>query len=233
MTEQSPSAAPHAIRILLADDHPLFRDALRRAVSEAQPTALIDEVGDIAALITRLEAGHIPDLLLLDLTMPGARGFSALVQLQAHYPQIPVLLVSATEDAVMVARALAHGARGFVPKSASRSEIATAMATVLAGQSWLPVQYAAVDAELADHNEAMAAHRLSDLTPQQFRIALLLAEGKLNKQIGLELGISENTVKVHVSTILQRLRVSNRTQVAVMVEALHIESNSGAEGPRY
>lgn len=221
MTDQPLSTAT---RILLADDHPLFRDALRRAVSEAQPHAVIDEVGDIASMITRLESGQTPDLLLLDLTMPGARGFSALVQLQAHYPQIPVLLVSATEDATMVARALAHGARGFVPKSASRSDIATALSTVLSGQSWLPAQYAAVDAEIADHNEAMAAHRLGDLTPQQFRIALLLAEGKLNKQIGLELGISENTVKVHVSTILQRLRVSNRTQVAVMVESLHIDS---------
>jgi DNA-binding NarL/FixJ family response regulator len=217
---------------LLADDHPLFRDALRRAVTEAQPTAVIDEVGDIASLINCFEHGALPDLVLLDLAMPGARGFSALVQLQAHHPKVPVLVVSATEDARMVSRALAHGARGFVPKSATRGEIATALATVLAGQSWLPAQFAMVDAELADHNEAMAAHRLGDLTTQQFRIALLLAEGKLNKQIGLELRISENTVKVHVSTILQRLRVSNRTQVAVMVEALHVESGNN-ESSRY
>jgi DNA-binding NarL/FixJ family response regulator len=218
------------IRILLADDHPLFRDALRRAVSEAQPEALISEVGDIAALIAHLESGNAPDLLLLDLAMPGARGFSALVQLQAHYPQVPVLVVSATEDARMVSRALGHGARGFVPKSASRSEIAQALTRVLAGESWLPAQFAMVDAELADHHEAMAAHRLGDLTPQQFRIALLLAEGKLNKQIGIDLGISENTVKVHVSTILQRLRLSNRTQVAVMVEALHVDSSTERPG---
>lgn len=225
-TESSTPGAAAPARILLADDHPLFRDALRRAVTEAYPDTLIDEVGDIASLVLRLEDGFQADLVLLDLHMPGARGFSALVQLQAHYPDIPVVVVSGTEDVQIVSRALAHGARGFVPKSASRAEIAQALAEVLAGRQWLPTQFALVDADLIDHHEVLAAHRLGDLTPKQFRIALLVAEGKLNKQIGLELGITENTVKVHVSTILQRLRLANRTQIAVLVEALHVDRSS-------
>ena len=174
--------------ILMADDHPLFRDALRGAVGRALPQARIVEAADVAAMFAMIDAEGDADLLLMDLNMPGAQGFSALVQVRAAHPQLPVMVVSAREEAGVVQRALAHGASGFIPKSADAATIATALRTVLDGERWSPVP--ARPSVLAN-DEADIAKRVAELTPQQFRVLGMLARGLLNKQIAYDLGVSE------------------------------------------
>ena len=153
------------------------------------------------------------DLVLFDLNMPGARGFSGLIYLRAQYPEIPVCIVSATEDAATIRNAMALGASGYVPKSGSTEQIREAISAILAGDTWLPET---VDLRAAPDEDLELTSRLRSLTPQQVRVLMMLSEGLLNKQIAYELGVSEATVKAHVSAILQKLQVENRTK-AVLV----------------
>jgi DNA-binding NarL/FixJ family response regulator len=198
---------------IVADDHPLFRDALRRTVESAFPEARIIEAGTLDEVAAAIEAAEEPDLVLFDLNMPGARGFSGLIYLRAQYPAAPVCVVSGAEDVATIRNALALGASGFVPKSASTRAIREAVEAILAGGEWAPAE-----ARGAPENDADArlVRRLKSLTPQQVRVLMMLNEGLLNKQIAFELGVSEATVKAHVSAVLQKLDVENRTQ-AVLV----------------
>jgi DNA-binding NarL/FixJ family response regulator len=150
------------------------------------------------------------DLLLLDLNMPGTQGFSALVHLRAAHPQLPVAMVSAREEPAVMRRALDHGAMGFIPKSSDAATLATALQQVLDGERWVP-DAALKAAPIADDERAIAA-RVRELTPQQFRVLQMLGAGLLNKQIGYELGVSEATIKAHMSAILRKLGANNRTQ---------------------
>lgn len=208
--------------ILMADDHPLFRDALRGAVGRALPQARIVEAADVAAMFAMIDAEGDADLLLMDLNMPGAQGFSALVQVRAAHPQLPVMVVSAREEAGVVQRALAHGASGFIPKSADAATIATALRTVLDGERWSPVP--ARPSVLAN-DEADIAKRVAELTPQQFRVLGMLARGLLNKQIAYDLGVSEATIKAHMTAILRKLGANNRTQAVLLAGKLALDPN--------
>jgi DNA-binding NarL/FixJ family response regulator len=198
--------------IIIADDHPLFRGALRQALGLALPQAQIREAGDLNDLIKALREDDAADLILLDLAMPGAQGFSGLIYLRAQHPAIPVAIVSASEDAANVRRAMSFGAAGFIPKSADSARIAEAVAAILAGETW-------VDPDLPGTGQDDAvdaiARRLASLTPQQVRVLMMLSEGLLNKQIAYELNVSEATVKAHVSAILQKLGVDSRTQAVI------------------
>ena len=190
-------------RFVIADDHPLFRGALREAVSGLFADAEIVEAGafdDASALLDR--SGDI-DLVLLDLAMPGVRGFSGLMYLRAQYPSVPVIVVSANDDPAVIRRCMEFGASGFIPKTLGVETMRTAIARVLEGGVWTPPDVdlkAGTDAETAD---LMA--RLATLTPQQVRVLMMLSEGLLNKQIAYNLTVSEATVKAHVSAILQKL----------------------------
>jgi len=200
-------------RIVITDDHPLFRGALRHAVRSLLPDAEIVEAGGLEELTATLAREHRVDLILLDLTMPGVQGFSGLVFLRAQHPEIPVVIVSANDDPVVIRRALDFGASGFIPKSLESDQIRAAMQAVLAGDSWAPPDVdlgASEDGEVAD-----LMRRLSTLTPQQLRVLMMLSEGLLNKQIAYELGVSEATVKAHVSAVLQKLGVDSRTQAVI------------------
>ncbi len=200
-------------RIVIADDHPLFRGALRQAVRSLLPGAEVAEAGGLDELTATLGKDQRVDLILLDLTMPGVQGFSGLVFLRAQHPDIPVVIVSANEDPVVIRRALEFGASGFIPKSAEGEQIRVAIQAVLAGDSWTPPDVdlgASEDGEIAD-----LMRRLATLTPQQVRVLMMLSEGLLNKQIAYELGVSEATVKAHVSAILQKLGVDSRTQAVI------------------
>ena len=157
--------------ILIADDHPLFREALRGAVQRLLPEASLCEADSVDALYGLVEANPDADLLLMDLNMPGAHGFSALVHLRALYPQLPVVVVSAREEPVVMRRALDHGALGFIPKSADSDTIGTAVGQVLDGERWAPP--AAHTAPAMDRDEEAVARRLRELTPQQFRVLQL------------------------------------------------------------
>ncbi len=198
--------------IIIADDHPLFRGALRQALGVNLPQAHIRETGDLDGLIASLRDNDAVDLILLDLSMPGAQGFSGLIFLRAQYPAIPVAIVSASADAANVRRAISFGAAGFIPKSADSERIAEAVTIILGGGTW-------IDPDLPESGQDNAtdaiARRLASLTPQQVRVLMMLSEGLLNKQIAFELNVSEATVKAHVSAILQKLGVDSRTQAVI------------------
>ena len=213
------------MNILIVDDHPLFRHALIQAVRYSLPQAQISETAAVNEFYERLENGPEPDLVLLDLNLPGASGFSALVHVRAQYPALPIIVVSAHEDASIIQRAIAHGAMGYIPKSAHPSHIGEAIRQVLDGDIWLPPNLPAAnmnfDPRAAD--ETALAERIQSLTPQQFRVLMMVAEGLLNKQIAYELDVSEATIKAHVTAILRKLGVQNRTQAVLAINALNIE----------
>lgn len=217
-----------AWRVLVADDHPLFREALVGRVRQLLPEAQVVEVDDLPALQAAIAADEEPDLLLLDLHMPGAEGLSALVHARALLPTTAVVVVSASEDSAVVQRALGLGAAGYIPKSASLAEIGRALQRVLAGEIAVPERLHATAAGGLAAAEDNAARRIGQLSPQQYRIATMLAAGRLNKQIAWELGISEATVKVHMSTILRKLGARNRTQVALLMQVLDFGGSVGA-----
>lgn len=197
---------------IIADDHPLFRDALRQTVQAAFPQATILEAGELGEVSKAIESVDEPDLVLFDLKMPGARGYSGLMYLRAQYPAAPVCVVSASDDSNTISNAIRLGASGFVSKSASTSEIVEAINTILLGGGWVP---AGVNMDGAAPGKDSLVARLRSLTPQQVRVLMMLSEGLLNKQIAYELSVSEATVKAHVSAILQKLGVQNRTKAVL------------------
>lgn len=207
--------------ILVADDHPLFREALRGAVVRVIPDARLHEAENAEGLYAMADAHPDADLLLLDLNMPGAQGFSALVHLRGLHPQLPVVMVSAREEPAVIRRALDHGAMGFIPKSSNAEALGTALRRVLDGDRWVPDS--ADSAPRTGPDEQDVAARVRELTPQQFRVLQMLGSGKLNKQIGYELGVSEATIKAHMSAILRKLGASNRTQAVLMAGKLSVD----------
>jgi len=211
--------------VLIADDHPLFRDALQRAVLAALPDATVHTADSVPALFALIESLPEADLLLMDLHMPGARGYSALAHIRGQYPGLPTIVVSGHEEAQVARRALAHGASAYIPKSAAVDQIVEAVRTVLDGDIWLPHQLVGGNVELKPA-EADVAARVASLTPQQFRVLNMIAEGLLNKQIAYELTVSEATVKAHMTAIMRKLGVSNRTQVALAAGHLDVEKEA-------
>lgn len=204
-------------RLMIVDDHPLFRGALSQALSAIGEDTEIVDVGSLDELTAELDRNSNSDLILLDLTMPGVQGFSGLLYLRAQHPEIPVAIVSATEDPVIIRRAIDFGASGFIPKSQPTSEIRDAVARILAGDVWLPPNLESMPTD--DESEDLI-RRLSTLTPQQVRVLMMLGEGLLNKQIAYKLGVSEATIKAHVSAILQKLGVDSRTQAVIAVNKI-------------
>jgi DNA-binding NarL/FixJ family response regulator len=211
--------------ILIADDHPLFRDALQRAVMLAVPAAKVHSADSVHGLLGLIEQFADAELLLLDLHMPGARGYSALAHIRGQYPSLPIIVVSGHEEAQVARRALAHGASAYIPKSTSSENIVVAIRTVLDGDIWLPHAMPDSPVELRP-DEAAAAAQIALLTPQQFRVMTMIAEGLLNKQIAYDLGVSEATVKAHMTAIMRKLQVNNRTQVALIASQLAVDQET-------
>src|SRR5262245_24867952 len=204
---------PANTRLVIADDHPLFRDALRQAVASVVASARIDEAGSFDDLTGLLEQDSDVDLILLDLTMPGISGFSGLIYLRAQYPAIPVVVVSASDDVGTIRRSLDFGASGFIPKRFGVETLRDAITKVMDGDVFIPPDTDLSSA--ADPDTTRLRDRLVTLTPQQVRVLMMLSEGLLNKQIAYELGVSEATIKAHVSAILQKLGVESRTQAVI------------------
>ena len=218
-------------RLVIADDHPLFRGALREAVSGLLEHADIAEAGTFEAAAELLEQGGDVDLILLDLTMPGVRGFSGLMYMRAQYPSVPVMVVSANDDPAVIRRCMEFGASGFIPKTLGVDAMRAAIKRVLDGGVWTPPDVDLTAGADAESSELMA--RMATLTPQQVRVLMMLSEGLLNKQIAFQLGVSEATVKAHVSAILQKLGVESRTQAviaAAKIEAGHWPQGAAGEG---
>jgi len=207
-------------RLIIADDHPLFRGALREAVAGLFERADIGEAGSFDEVAKLLEHGGEVDLILLDLTMPGVRGFSGLIYLRAQYPSVPIIVVSANDDPSVIRRCMDLGTSGFIPKTLGIEDMRAAIKRVLEGGLWTPP-----DVDLGSGADAEAANlmaRLTSLTPQQVRVLMMLSEGLLNKQIAYELGVSEATVKAHVSAILQKLGVESRTQAVIAAAKIEV-----------
>lgn len=208
-------------KFVVADDHPLFRGALKQALAGIGEDNTILEAGDFASAKTLIAENDDADLLLLDLAMPGASGLSGLVALRGIHASMPMIVVSAHDDAETIRRSLELGASGFISKSASMEAIRKAVTTVLSGEIYSPegVELGTEgDLEISD-----IIRRLQSLTPQQTRVLGMLAEGKLNKQIAYELQVSEATVKAHVSAVLQKLGVDSRTQAVIMLSRIGAE----------
>jgi DNA-binding NarL/FixJ family response regulator len=204
--------------LLVADDHPLFRAAVLHVLHGCLPQFRTLEAASAATLGQMLAEHPEIELVLLDLSMPGTRGFSALLHVRGEYPELPVVIISSNDHPRVIRRAQQFGAAGFIPKSAPADAMGEAIGAVLEGGSWFPP----MAAERSEADAELAA-RLAQLTPQQFRVLLCLADGLLNKQIAAELGLAENTVKVHVTAILKKLGCYSRTQAAVLVKGLEAE----------
>ncbi len=208
-------------KIIVADDHPLFRTALQQAVNQSVAGVTLLEAESIESLQQVLETHNDTDLVLLDLHMPGAHGYSGLIYLRGQYPQIPVIIVSASEDAPIINKAIEFGASGFIPKSSSQQTIAHAIQTVLDGDVWQPAS--SIGASRRNSSSFDLAERIASLTPQQFKVLGMLAEGLLNKQIAYDLNVSEATIKAHATAIFKKLGVRNRTQAVIAIQQLEIE----------
>lgn len=209
--------------LLIADDHPLFRAALRGAAADAVADLQVREADSLDAVLAALDAEPGIDLVLLDLHMPGNHGLAGLAAIRAQHPGVAVVVVSANDDPRVVRRALDHGAAGYLPKSTGLDDLREAIRAVLGLQQWLPPSLRnAVDGARSLPGDAELAARLANLSPQQFRVLALVAEGLLNKQIADRLGVQERTVKAHLTAIFERLGVRNRTQASVVLRELEL-----------
>lgn len=199
-------------RIIVADDHPLFRTALISAIRRAAPDALITEQDNLSGARKALSQA-VTDLLLLDLKLSDCEGFAGLAAVRAEHPAVPVAVVSASEDAATIRRALALGAAGFIPKSASLETMVRAIEAILSGDGWAPQTPHDSEAEARDA-------RIASLTPAQLKILMGLRQGRLNKQIAHDLGVTEATIKAHLTTVFRKLGVMNRTQAVILAQSL-------------
>ncbi|PWF61388.1 DNA-binding response regulator [Shewanella sp. BC20] len=210
------------LNIIIADDHPLFRNALRQALSSAFEHTQWYEADSADALQSVLDSQSVSyDLVLLDLQMPGSHGYSTLIHLRSHYPELPVVVISAHEDINTISRAIHYGGSGFIPKSASMETLKEALTAVLFGDIWLPAGAEIISIE--DDDTDKMANKLSDLTPQQYKVLQMFAEGLLNKQIAYDLGVSEATIKAHATAIFRKLGVRNRTQAVIALGQLEMD----------
>ena len=199
-------------QFLVVDDHPLYREAVVNVLIDLYPDEQVAECGQFSEVDQLIEVQQ-PDLVLLDLNMPGVQGLSGLQHIRSHHPDVAVAIVSAEENKQLVLQALALGAVGYVPKSLPKQALGKAIEQILAGDLYMP-------AELLRQASPQqnSSHQLHDtlraLTRKQLLVLEQLAQGRSNKQIGDELNLSESTIKTHVSEILRRLGVDNRVQAA-------------------
>lgn len=199
-------------RIVVADDHPLFRAALGSALSRAAPDVPIEECSTLADAQAALARGAV-ELLLLDLKMSDCDGFVGLLAVRSEHPAVPVVVVSASEDAATVRRALAFGASGFIPKSATLPTMVEALTRILDGDVWAPDTG-------RDEGQTEIEQQIASLTPSQLKILIGLQKGRLNKQIAYDLGVTEATIKAHLTVVFRKLGVQNRTQAVIAAQAL-------------
>jgi DNA-binding NarL/FixJ family response regulator len=220
-------------KILIVDDHPMFREALRGAVQFALANAEVFEAGSIDAACEAIRSESEIEMVLLDLSMPGTSSFDGFILLRSSFPRIPIMIVSGLDDPRIVQEAIRLGAAGFVPKSVDKSTLAEAISEVLSGSVFVPADLAQrVSGPCATVGTSDIANRLAELTPAQIRVLQLIRHGLLNKQIAHDLGVSETTVKAHVSEILRKLNVVSRTQAVIETAQLDFETILGGDAAR-
>lgn len=211
------------MRVFIADNQPLFAQALADLLKLRSPPLQVTIVSSLTALQDAFQRSGMPSLLIYDLSMPSANGFSGLMHWCTHYPELRVLALSVSDEPELAHRALMHGAMAYMPKSAVAEDLLCAVNHVLAGECWLPQGLPAEPLFCAPDTHTSLARRLSELSPRRFRILMMLADGLLNKQIAWELGLAEATIKAHVSAIMKLLRVRNRTQIVIAAAQLRCD----------
>ncbi len=207
-------------KVIIADDHPLFRTALKQAIVECIDDHETLEVDNFHDLLKAVTTNNSLEIVFLDLHMPGNDGFTGLTQLQNHFPDIVVIMVSSDDNSETMQKAINFGAAAFIPKSADLATISQAIDTVLDGGIWLPKHIEFNADQQIDFAHQKLAKQLSQLTPQQYIVLTQIADGQLNKQIAYDLDIKETTVKKHVSAILLKLEVNNRTLAGLAYQQL-------------
>lgn len=211
-------------RFHVADDHPLFRNALLEVIKQNYPDAVVGQSMDLDGTIRDLERNDETDLLLLDLHMPGSQDLFGLITVREKFSDIPVAIISADEDSGTISRAMGHGASGYIPKSCSPQLIHQAIHAILDGDRWVPDDYRNNLTPVTAEEKDLAA-KIATLTPQQYRVLCYLREGWLNKQIGYELGVTEATIKAHITAIFRKLGTSNRTQAVIMLSKMSLQED--------
>jgi len=215
------TAVPGGPKFVVADDHPMVCDALATALRQRFAAADIAIVASADEVTAHLEADAEVDALLVDLDMPGMNGLTGLATWRATYPAVPVIVVSATRDPAVMRRAIDLGAAAYLPKSSSLEEIARVVGAVMEGEVFEPPEAAA-----GDHDSSDFAERVSQLTPQQWRVLALMVQGEPNKIIAYKLGVGEATIKAHVTTILRKLGVRSRTQAVILARHLSLPGDA-------
>lgn len=228
------TVAPSASRIqsiLVIDDHPLYSDALAMALRHVFDGCTIRTATSLGEGVAQLGPEFAPDLVMLDLKLPDVTGISGFLRLRERIPDVPLLVISALTSVEVVHALMEGGAAGFIPKDAETHELKAALLEIRAGGRYLPPAYRSVCRTAARKPRAPSvqeiSQRIAELTPQQARIMKLICAGKPNKQIAHELSLAEATVKAHITALLRRLGVQNRTQAAVLVESASLESGAG------
>lgn len=204
--------------VIIADDHPLFRDALQQAIESSIDGCNFVSAGNLDELRTLMREMEPIEMVMLDLTMPGSSGFSGLISIRAEFPEIPVVVVSANENESTIRKCIDLGASGFIPKSTGTEFILEAVSAIQSGEIWMPDNVNIEEDIPSEANELI--QKVQSLTPQQMRVLSMLTEGLLNKQIAYELGVSEATVKAHVSAVLLKLGVDSRTQAVITMNKI-------------
>ena len=214
----------------VADDHPLFRNALNEVIKQHYPDAVVVQSMDLDGTMRELEKNAETDLLLLDLHMPGSQDLFGLITVRDKFSGIPVAIISADEDVSTISRAMGHGASGYIPKSCSPQVIHKAIASILDGNRWVPEEYRNSLTPVTAEEKDLAV-KIATLTPQQYRVLCYLREGWLNKQIGYELGVTEATIKAHITAIFRKLGTTNRTQAVIMLSKKSLQDDQVSAGP--
>jgi DNA-binding NarL/FixJ family response regulator len=199
--------------VLLVDDHPLFRHALRSIITRRHPQLAIREAETLEAARKVLAKETDIALVLLDMKMSDSGGFTGLLNIKSEFPQIPVAIVSASGNTATIKSAVTFGAAGFIPKSAKRADIAKAIETLLAGEVWLPVP-------ITPSAGSKNVEAIASLTPAQLRILLCLQRGLRNKEIAREIGVSERTIKAYTGMMFIKLGVNSRTQAVILAQSM-------------
>ncbi len=207
-------------KFLIADDHPLYREALISALQPLFENVDIIQSDGLDSTLEALQQHSDFDLVLLDLNMPGCDSFYGLIRVSQDFPKVAVAVVSASDSVEVVCKVMNLGAKGFIPKSTPTIVIAEALKQIMDGKNWFPED---MQTDIEDYVPAIDIAKLvGELTPKQFRVLRLLQNGLLNKQIAFDLSITEATVKAHISAIFRKFNVNTRTQAVLMLKYLDI-----------
>lgn len=214
------------LRLLLIDDHPLFCDAMAMTVGEIFDAPMIQTAATLKEALEQV-AVALPDLIVLDLNLPDVDGVDGLIRLRVAAPDAKIVVVSSISDNRVTSSVLDAGAFGFVPKGSPRNELVRAFQIVADGEVYTPEDFIVPQGDILSQENQSIVEKLASLTPQQSVILNLICEGKLNKQIAYDLSIAETTVKAHLTAIMRKLGVQNRTQAVLLAKKVSYASLSG------